>query len=138
MFILDEFILFRIKKEKHDNDKTFHSHRVSVPFIIPRVRLSRLELPALDCSQIDIRITYVDNPSLFYAQYAHKVTDDYLNELSYIISYELEDQKCDHNMTRIGDLVIGQLRDRQGALVHGRARIDDIRFKPSTKEIDEV
>ena len=118
--------------------QTFHSHRLSVPYILPRMKLNKLELPAIDCSSIEIRITHVDNPSLFYAQYAHKITDERLDELSAIIAFDLEDVKCDHNTSRVGDMVIAQLRDRQGALVHGRALIQEIRYKHNTKEIDEV
>ena len=102
------------------------------------MKLTRLPLPALDCSEMEIRITHIESPALFYAQYLHEDNTKALNELSTIIAYDLQHIPCESEIIEIGDLVIGELTQSTGARMHGRARIDNIEYKGATKEVESV
>ena len=102
------------------------------------MKLARLRLPAYDCSEMEVKVTNIESPSLFYAQYAHEETIQALNELSAIISYDIPNVPGESECIEIGDIVIGELTTSDGAKLHGRGRIDNIEYRGRTKEIETV
>jgi len=95
-------------------------------------------LPALDCSEFEIRITAIEDPALFYAQYNHKCTEDSLNKLSELINYECDTIPCDDSTLRYGDIVIAPYKDLNDSIMFGRGRVENIEYKGFTKEIEKV
>jgi hypothetical protein len=95
-------------------------------------------LPALDCSEFEIRITAIEDPGLFYAQYNHKCTEDSLNKLSELINYECDTIPCDDSTLRYGDIVIAPYKDFNDSIMFGRGRVENIEYKGLTKEIEKV
>ena len=136
--ILKEISYFRVKEEDQKDRQTMSSHRLSVPDVMARTPIAKNPLPALDCSEIEIRITCIETPTLFYAQYAHKMTEANLQQLSSIISYDLDCKPCDDDTIQKGDLVISEFVDNSGAKMHGRAVIQNIEYKGNTKQVDFV
>ncbi|XP_054164697.1 ATP-dependent RNA helicase TDRD9-like [Oppia nitens] len=130
--------LERVKEESMSEFRTFRSHRVAVPHVTPRYKLAKLPLPALDCSEIDIKITHIEDPSKFYAQYDHDFIRTHLEDLSFMINYECEFRNCHSETIKIGDIVIAPYYDDQGARMQGRGRIDNIEYKMGTKEVDRI